>query len=181
MSGKFLREKNIPQGDAAWAHYTDFIDGFYQKNDYCDKIKIRKKGVAIYVDKRGQEFEYGKVNEIKDKIYKLMDESDGHKTSEIKGSVGSKGKARAKISVIIDQSEFSKFIPGNILVTSMTRVEFVPLMKKAAAIITDEGGITCHAAILSRELKFLVSLAQKTRLEFSKTAIWWKWTRTKGW
>lgn len=36
--------------------------------------------------------------------------------------------------------------------TSMTRPEFVPLMKKAAAIITDEGGITCHAAIVSREL-----------------------------
>ena len=35
----------------------------------------------------------------------------------------------------------------------MTRAEFVPLMKKAAAIITDEGGITCHAAILARELQ----------------------------
>jgi pyruvate,water dikinase len=35
----------------------------------------------------------------------------------------------------------------------MTRPEFVPLMKKAIAIVTDEGGITCHAAIVSRELK----------------------------
>ena len=34
----------------------------------------------------------------------------------------------------------------------MTRPEFVPIMKKAAAIVTDEGGITCHAAIISREL-----------------------------
>ena len=41
---------------------------------------------------------------------------------------------------------------GNILVTSMTRVEFVPLMRKAKAIITNEGGIACHAAIVSREL-----------------------------
>lgn len=45
-----------------------------------------------------------------------------------------------------------KFTPGRILVTSMTRPEFVPLMRKAAAIITDEGGLTCHAAIVSREL-----------------------------
>ena len=36
--------------------------------------------------------------------------------------------------------------------TPMTRPEFLPLMKKAKAIITDEGGITCHAAIVSREL-----------------------------
>lgn len=42
---------------------------------------------------------------------------------------------------------------GEILVTGMTRPEYVPLMKKAAAIVTDEGGITCHAAIVSRELK----------------------------
>ena len=36
--------------------------------------------------------------------------------------------------------------------TGMTRPEFVPLMKRASAIVTDEGGITCHAAIVSREL-----------------------------
>ncbi|EKE15490.1 MAG: hypothetical protein ACD_11C00157G0001 [uncultured bacterium] len=41
---------------------------------------------------------------------------------------------------------------GDILVASMTRPEFMPAMKKAAAIITDEGGITCHAAIVAREL-----------------------------
>ncbi|MEY2664432.1 MAG: hypothetical protein RIT04_240, partial [Candidatus Parcubacteria bacterium] len=45
------------------------------------------------------------------------------------------------------------FEDGSVLVTSMTRPEFVPLMKKAIAIVTDEGGITCHAAIVSRELK----------------------------
>ena len=41
---------------------------------------------------------------------------------------------------------------GNILVTSITRPEFVPLMRKALCIITDEGGIASHAAIVSREL-----------------------------
>ena len=45
-----------------------------------------------------------------------------------------------------------KFEQGDILVASMTRPELVPAMKKAAAVITDEGGITCHAAIVSREL-----------------------------
>jgi pyruvate,water dikinase len=41
---------------------------------------------------------------------------------------------------------------GDVLVTEMTTPEFVPAMKKAVAIVTDEGGITCHAAIVSREL-----------------------------
>ena len=42
---------------------------------------------------------------------------------------------------------------GDILVSIATRPEMLPVMKKAAAIVTDEGGITCHAAIVSRELK----------------------------
>ena len=41
---------------------------------------------------------------------------------------------------------------GDILVTEMTTPDFVPAMKRASAIVTDKGGITCHAAIVSREL-----------------------------
>jgi phosphoenolpyruvate synthase/pyruvate phosphate dikinase len=44
-------------------------------------------------------------------------------------------------------------LQGNILVCPMTLPDYVPAMKKARAIITNEGGITCHAAIISRELK----------------------------
>ena len=46
-----------------------------------------------------------------------------------------------------------KFQEGEILVASMTRPEYIPSMKKAIAFITDEGGITCHAAIIAREMK----------------------------
>jgi len=73
-------------------------------------------------------------------------------TKEMKGMVGNKGKVTGKVRVIIDMEDLFKFNIGEILVTSMTRPEFAPLMKKAAAVITDEGGITCHAAITSREL-----------------------------
>ena len=41
---------------------------------------------------------------------------------------------------------------GNILVTTMTNPDYVPYMKMAGAIVTDKGGVTCHAAIVSREL-----------------------------
>lgn len=73
--------------------------------------------------------------------------------SEIKGNIGAPGKINGKVRVIIDMNKGNDFKDGEILVTGMTRPEFVPLMKKAIAIITDEGGITCHAAIVSRELK----------------------------
>ena len=75
------------------------------------------------------------------------------KTKEIKGQVASSPVKKIKgiVQVILDTSK-KEFRKGNILVTTMTRPDFVPLMRKAKAIITDEGGITCHAAIVSREI-----------------------------
>ncbi len=70
----------------------------------------------------------------------------------VKGrSVGNKigaGKAR----VLLNVKHIEKFKPGEVLVTEMTDPDWVPVMKKAAAIVTNRGGRTCHAAIVSREL-----------------------------
>ena len=72
--------------------------------------------------------------------------------SEIKGTTASPGKAIGTAKIILNQSDFSKMEDGDVIVASMTRPEYVSIMKKASAIVTDEGGITCHAAIVSREL-----------------------------
>ena len=55
--------------------------------------------------------------------------------------------------VIKDRADFGKLNKGDILVSSMTTPSMAPIMKKAGAFVTDEGGITCHAAILAREMK----------------------------
>ncbi len=70
----------------------------------------------------------------------------------LRGRGASKGKATGIARVILGETHFSKFNDGEIIIAPMTRPEFVPLMRKASAIVTDEGGITCHAAIVSREL-----------------------------
>lgn len=57
-----------------------------------------------------------------------------------------------KVQVIRSVSEIKKFKPGSILVTKMTSPDWVPIMKQAVGIITDHGGRTSHAAIVSREL-----------------------------
>jgi len=73
---------------------------------------------------------------------------------EIKGQTGCLGKIKGTVCLVRSiKTEGKKFKAGDILVTGMTRPEFVALMRKASAIVTDEGGITCHAAIVSRELK----------------------------
>jgi phosphohistidine swiveling domain-containing protein len=74
-------------------------------------------------------------------------------TDGIIGKIGARGFAQGRVKIVMNMAEEKKFLDGDVLVTGMTRPEFVPLMKKATAIITDEGGITCHAAIVSRELK----------------------------
>ena len=66
-------------------------------------------------------------------------------------AVGSK-IAQGPVNIIRSVKEISKFKPGSVLVTLMTDPDWVPIMKQASAIVTEEGGRTCHAAIVSREL-----------------------------
>lgn len=66
-------------------------------------------------------------------------------------SVGSK-IGTGIVSIIKDPSEIDSFVPGSVLVTEMTDPDWNPIMKKASSIITNKGGRTCHAAIVSREL-----------------------------
>lgn len=66
-------------------------------------------------------------------------------------AVGSK-IATGTVNVIDDPEDMDKFKEGEILVTDMTDPDWEPIMKKASAIITNRGGRTCHAAIISREL-----------------------------
>jgi len=88
-------------------------------------------------------------NEFKD--FESLDEPKKDITI-IRGQTANKGKVRGYAKVILDPKKNHSFMDGEILITGMTRPEFVPLMKKAAAIVTNEGGIACHAAIVSREL-----------------------------
>jgi len=70
----------------------------------------------------------------------------------IKGLPASPGMAAGPAQVILDVSQIGRVKEKDILVTKMTAPDWVPAMRKAAAIVTDEGGMTCHAAIVSREL-----------------------------
>jgi len=73
---------------------------------------------------------------------------------EIKGQIAYKGNVRGIVRLVIDPFKYNApFEKGDILVTGMTRPEFLPLMEKAAAFVTDAGGILSHAAIVAREMK----------------------------
>jgi len=70
-----------------------------------------------------------------------------------KGLPASPGTAYGRVRSIKDITEIDKVQEGDILVTGMTNPDMVPAMRKAVAVVTEEGGRTCHAAIVSRELQ----------------------------
>lgn len=70
----------------------------------------------------------------------------------LSGAAASPGMASGPVTIVHDPSEIDRVASGNILVAEMTTPDFVPAMKRAAAIVTDRGGRTSHAAIVSREL-----------------------------
>jgi pyruvate,water dikinase len=70
----------------------------------------------------------------------------------IKGLPVSPGYGSGSVKIILNSDDIGKIQKGDILVTKMTTPSWVPAMKISSAIVTDEGGYTCHAAIVSREL-----------------------------
>ncbi|WP_295150716.1 phosphoenolpyruvate synthase [uncultured Peptoniphilus sp.] len=86
-----------------------------------------------------------------------------------KGLPASPGIGRGKVKLIKDISEINLVEEGDVLVTAMTNPDMVPAMRKCAGVVTDEGGRTCHAAIVSRELQIPCIVGAKSATKSLKT------------
>lgn len=78
--------------------------------------------------------------------------AESDETEVVKGFRASSGIVRGIARVVLSPADFPKVKRGDILVTVMTSVDYVPIMEKAAAFVTNEGGITSHASIVAREM-----------------------------
>ena len=90
------------------------------------------------------------------------------KTPDLTGEPASPGTASGIVVIIKDPKEITRAQKGQVLVTTMTTPDFVPAMKKVNAIITDKGGQTSHAAIVSRELGVPCVVGTKTATKILK-------------
>ena len=115
-----------------------------------DKEKAQERKEGLNTITQGNIFYEVNKEEAKELKKKVDSEVEGG--NELKGQIACLGKATGIARVLMSAKENNKVNPGDILITSMTTPDFVPAMQKAAAIVTDEGGITCHAAIVSREM-----------------------------
>ena len=118
--------------------------------DVKNKIKKRRELFVIYLtENKISIYEWKKAEKIEEKI--APKKIDFSKTI-FKGNIASKGKAIGKVKVIKSIKEINKIKKGNILVASNTTPDYAPFMKRSAAIITEKGGISSHAATVSREI-----------------------------
>lgn len=143
----------------------EFIENKLPKKGYLQKAKKRQKEFVIeWVDADVYVYEEGL-----EKYFKKVAKNEPEQTKTIQWSPAYKWKTSGTVRVIHKKSDIELFIPGEILVTNMTSIDYVHIMGRASAIITNEGGITCHAAIFSRELRIPCIIGTKNATEILKT------------
>ncbi|MFH0972176.1 MAG: PEP-utilizing enzyme [Candidatus Micrarchaeota archaeon] len=113
------------------------------RSKYC-LLLFRNSGTILYSGKEAREFEK--------KILGDYDPQKHEATASIRGICASLGYAVGRARIVLSAKDIGKVRKGEVLVVASTRPDMVPAMKNACAIVTNEGGITSHAAIVSREL-----------------------------
>ena len=179
---EFIKEiekrKGIPFKELCYYCLHEIVD-LLEKDKKID-TKKRFKGFTTYYHERGKvDYISGKKAADFAKPYIEVKVAAGLK--KFKGIVVSKGKiVRGKAKILLTPRNLSKMKQGDILVAPMTSPDYVVAMRKAVAIITDEGGMTSHAAIVSRELGIPCIVGTKIATKVLKDGILVKVDTEKG-
>lgn len=146
---ELFKKNNILIAYIEYATLREILSGNFSS------IKERKKQL-----KTGKEFVFfsdGRNEQvfIVNASENVFDHAPQRNGNSIKGQSGYKGKVKGKVVILnsLKLPAIKNFKQGNILVAVSTNPSLLPIIHKAAAIVTDEGGITSHAAIIARELK----------------------------
>jgi len=129
------------------SRWAIMIEEHYAKPMDIEWAKDGKSGELLIVQARPETVQSRKTETLF-KSYRLKEKGE----LLIAGLAIGDAVAAGKATVIKSAKEIGRFVEGSILITTMTDPDWVPIMKKAAGIVTDYGGRTSHAAIVSREL-----------------------------
>lgn len=114
------------------------------------ELAERAKKMIIY--QKGNHYEILSGLAANKVIKNILEKKDHSDIQDFRGLTASTGKARGRAKIVTSVKDIYKVQLGDILVAVMTRPDYIAGIKKAAALVTDEGGVTCHAAIIAREL-----------------------------
>lgn len=143
---------------------NDEIEKYFSAKKLPSKyiLEKRNKTSVLIFDSKGYKIFVGEdVKKIENLILSVNKQS-------LKGTIAYHGKATGKVRIVLNPRQVKNFNVGDILVTGMTRPEFLPLIKKAAAFVTDAGGLLSHAAIVAREFKKPCLIATETATKVFK-------------
>ncbi len=125
------------------------VEKFSDNAKLISDIDERKNG-CLMLD--GKIFPLQHLNALLTKNNLALEEISTDGVEEIRGTPTYRGRVQGQVKKILSFSDMDSFKSGDVLVTEMTSPDYLPIMKIASAVVTDEGGATCHAAIASREL-----------------------------
>lgn len=168
LSVVILERAGVNVKAAPYILLYEYVKGLDHLKEIKEDVEGRENG-CIYVANPDLSYETEPCDfELALKELAEISEKRTEKSETLKGQIACKGKVTGIVRVIYDPHDDKGFQQGDILVTSMTRPEFVPIMKKSGAVVTNEGGITCHAAIVSRELNIPCIIGTKIATQFLK-------------
>jgi phosphoenolpyruvate synthase/pyruvate phosphate dikinase len=149
---------NYSASDLRYVTHREFLD-FIEKSKVLPKkseLIDRAKYFLGFYCPIGKEKYLSGDNALREvarlELFKEIDSSVGA-VDEFSGQVAFKGKVTGKVVLVSKREDMAKFKDGEIIVSPMTEPGYIPIMKKASAFITNEGGLLCHAAIVAREMK----------------------------
>lgn len=118
-----------------------------KRNESADTslIQERKGGFAMIMVERRLNIYSG------DPYKRLLEKEVKEKPTKIEGIVASRGKTKGLAKIVLVNEDIYKVNKGDIIIATMTTPNFIPAIEKCSAIVTNEGGMLCHAAIVSRE------------------------------
>ncbi|MBU1036877.1 hypothetical protein KKF32_02480 [Patescibacteria group bacterium] len=164
---KFAKENNLPIELVEQLTFLELSKIVHKQRNINRQELIKRKKYFVYTFFDGKESVISNKNFVA-KIDKLINPKTKIKGNIIKGIASQPGKITGKVILVQNISDLKKFKKNNILVSTSTNPNLMPALKKAVAIITDEGGLTSHAAIISRELKIPCVIGTKIATQVLK-------------
>ena len=144
------RRTSIPLELFRFLTIEEMNDALQGKEFSMQLLQSRRQSSVCLIDK-GKQFIY--VGEEAEKIRSQIERLEiDMSISELHGTPAMTGKGRGRARVVNVAEDMAKMQQGDVLVSVATNPALLPAMKKASAIVTNMGGLTCHAAIVSREL-----------------------------
>jgi len=144
----------------------EVVSWFSKGTPTAVELETRQSGCLVVMERDCQTVLTG--DDMKEAKEAMFPDKKQDEVKDVRGLSASVGRVRGNVKVINSAREVGKIEAGDILVAVMTRPDYIAGIKKAAAIVTNEGGITCHAAIVARELGIPCLIGTKIATEIFK-------------